>query len=140
MTYRIPAYKFEGARMWTNNPPCGPKRGHGTPQPRFALEVQLDKIACDLGLDPAEIRKAHLQPANSLTANFLRVGSMGLSACIDKVVAASGWRSRRGKLRPGRGLGLACSSYICGAGRRTRARGVPAQGGGRRDRDRLSRI
>jgi 4-hydroxybenzoyl-CoA reductase subunit alpha len=41
---------------------------------------------------------------------------MGLGACIDKVVDASGWRERRGKLPFGRGLGLACSSYICGAG------------------------
>jgi CO/xanthine dehydrogenase Mo-binding subunit len=116
VTYRVPTYRFDGARVFTNKPPCGPKRGHGTPQPRFALEVQLDKIACDLGLDPAEIRRRHLQPANSLTANFLRVGSIGLGACIDKVVAASGWRERRGKLPYGRGLGIACSSYLCGAG------------------------
>jgi len=116
VTYTIPAYRFDGARVFTNKPPCGPKRGHGTPQPRYALEAQLDKIACDLGLDPAEMRKDHLQPPHSLTANFLRVGSMGLGACIDKVVEASGWKERRGKLPYGRGLGLACSSYICGAG------------------------
>jgi 4-hydroxybenzoyl-CoA reductase alpha subunit len=116
VTYEVPTYRFDGARVFTNKPPCGPKRGHGTPQPRFALEVQLDKIACDLGIDPAQLRKAHLQPAHSLTANFLRVGSMGLGPCIDKVVAASGWNERRGNLPFGRGLGLACSSYICGAG------------------------
>ncbi|HEY6066189.1 MAG TPA: molybdopterin cofactor-binding domain-containing protein [Thermoanaerobaculia bacterium] len=116
VTYRVPAYRFDGARAFTNKPPCGPKRGHGTPQPRYALEVHLDKIAGDLGLDPAEMRKSQLVPPNSLTANFLRVGSMGLGPCIDKVVAASGWRERRGKLPFGRGLGLACSSYICGAG------------------------
>jgi 4-hydroxybenzoyl-CoA reductase alpha subunit len=116
VTYRVPAYRFDGARAFTNKPPCGPKRGHGTPQPRYALEAQLDKIACDLGLDPADMRKSQLVPPDSLTANFLRIGSMGLGACIDKVVAASGWRERRGKLPFGRGLGLACSSYICGAG------------------------
>jgi 4-hydroxybenzoyl-CoA reductase alpha subunit len=116
VTYKIPVYKFEGARIFTNKPPCGPKRGHGTPQPRFALEAQLDRIACDLGLDPADVRRRHLQPPNSLTANFLRVGSIGLGECIDKVVAASGWKKRRGKLPFGRGLGLACSSYLCGAG------------------------
>jgi 4-hydroxybenzoyl-CoA reductase alpha subunit len=116
VTYRVPAYRFDGARAFTNKPPCGPKRGHGTPQPRYALEVHLDKIAGDLGLDPADMRKAHRVPPNSLTANFLSVGSMGLAACIDKVVAASGWQQRRGKLPFGRGLGLACSSYICGAG------------------------
>ncbi len=116
VTYAVPTYRFDGARVFTNKPPCGPKRGHGTPQPRFALEVELDRIACDLDLDPAAIRREHLQPPDSLTANFLRVGSIGLGACIDKVVAASGWKKRRGQLPPGRGLGLACSSYLCGAG------------------------
>jgi 4-hydroxybenzoyl-CoA reductase subunit alpha len=116
VTYRVPSYRFEGARVFTNKPPCGPKRGHGTPQPRFAQEAQLDRIACDLGIDPADLRLRHLQPPDSLTANFLRVGSIGLGACIEKVVAASGWRERRGKLPHGRGLGLACSSYLCGAG------------------------
>ena len=116
VTYRVPTYRFDGARVFTNKPPCGPKRGHGTPQPRFALEVALDRAACDLGLDPAEIRRRHLHPANTLTANFLRVGSIGLGACIDKVVAASGWRERRGRMPHGKGLGIACSSYLCGAG------------------------
>ena len=116
VTYAVPSYRFDGARVFTNKPPCGPKRGHGTPQPRFAQEAQLDRIACDLGLDPAEIRRNHLQPSDSLTANFLRVGSMGLGACIDRVVEASEWKKRRGRLRHGRGLGLACSSYLCGAG------------------------
>ena len=34
VTYKVPAYRFDGARVFTNKPPCGPKRGHGTPQPR----------------------------------------------------------------------------------------------------------
>ena len=54
-TYHIPAYKFEGARLFTNKPPCGPKRGHGTPQPRFGMEIQIDKAAELLGIDPAEL-------------------------------------------------------------------------------------
>ena len=45
VTYRIPAYKFDGIRVYTNKPPCGPKRGHGTTQPRYGFECQLDKIA-----------------------------------------------------------------------------------------------
>jgi 4-hydroxybenzoyl-CoA reductase alpha subunit len=116
VTYQVERYRFQGARAFTNKPPCGPKRGHGTPQPRFALEVQLDKLAEDLSLDPAELRLRHLVPANSVTANWLRVGSMGLKACIERVVEASGWKARRGRLGMGRGLGLACSSYLSGAG------------------------
>ena len=116
VTYQVPAYRFRGARVFTNKPPCGPKRGHGTPQPRFAVECQIDKIAEQLELDPAEMRKRILQPAESVTANWLRIGSMGLGRCIDAVVAASGWRERYRKLPFGRGLGIACSSYITGAG------------------------
>jgi CO/xanthine dehydrogenase Mo-binding subunit len=116
VTYEVKRYKFQGARAFTNKPPCGPKRGHGTPQPRFALEVQLDKIAEQLGLDPAELRLKHLQPPNSLTANYLRVGSMGLGECIRKVTAGSGWKKKFRQLPNGKGVGLACSSYLSGAG------------------------
>jgi CO/xanthine dehydrogenase Mo-binding subunit len=41
VTYQLPRYRFDGIRAFTNKPPCGPKRGHGTPQPRFGFEVQL---------------------------------------------------------------------------------------------------
>jgi 4-hydroxybenzoyl-CoA reductase alpha subunit len=116
VTYPIANYKFEGARCFTNKPPCGPKRGHGTPQPRFALEAQIDKIAARLGVNPADFRLRHLVPPGSLTANYLKVGSMGLGRCIEKVVESSRFRERHGRLPKGRGIGLACSSYICGAG------------------------
>ncbi|MEE8367257.1 MAG: molybdopterin cofactor-binding domain-containing protein [Thermoanaerobaculia bacterium] len=116
VTYTLPNYEFEGVRYYTNKPPCGPKRGHGTPQPRFGLEVQLDKAAHRLNIDPADIRLQNLAPADSVTANWLRIGSMGLRQCIEAVVEGSGWRERYGKLPKGRGLGLACGSYLCGAG------------------------
>lgn len=116
VTYDVPRYRFQGVRCFTNKPPCGPKRGHGTPQPRFALEVQLDKIAEDLKLDPAEMRRKHLVEPYTVTANYLRIGSMGLGRCIDKVVEGSDWKSKHRKLPYGKGIGIACSSYICGAG------------------------
>ena len=116
VTYELPRYKFEAARVFTNKPPCGPKRGHGTPQPRFGQEVQLDKIAEKLGMDPAELRLGMIIKPDSLTANWLKVGSVGLSECIRKVVDRSGWREKFRKLPQGRGLGIACGSYLCGAG------------------------
>lgn len=116
VTYQIPRYRFRGCRAFTNKPPCGPKRGHGTPQPRFGQEVHLDKIACALGLDPAELRLQQLVSPRSLTANFMRIETVALGECIRRVVAGSGWKERRSKLGLGRGLGLACSSYLSGAG------------------------
>jgi 4-hydroxybenzoyl-CoA reductase alpha subunit len=116
VTYHYPRFKFEACRVFTNKPACGPKRGHGTPQPRFGQEVQLDKIAAKLAMDPAELRLKNLTKADSLTASWLKIGSNGLADCIRKVTALSGWKERRGKLGKGRGLGLACSTYMCGAG------------------------
>ena len=92
VTYHVPRFRFRACRTFTNKPPSGPKRGHGTPQPRFAQEVQLDKIAVALGKDPADVRLQQLAPADSVTANWLRLGSMGLKACIERVVEGSAWR------------------------------------------------
>jgi 4-hydroxybenzoyl-CoA reductase subunit alpha len=129
VTYKMPVYKFEGARIFTNKPPCGPKRGHGTPQPRFALECQLDKAAEQLGIDPADLRKRILHEPFTKTANHLTVTTIGLGECLDRVVEASGWRDKRAQrasAAPGagpswrprrrRGLGIAGSAYMTGAG------------------------
>ena len=116
VTYDIPRYRFRGCRVFTNKPPCGPKRGHGTPQSRFGQEVQLDKIAERLGVDPAELRLGIVAPPDSLTANYMRVGTIGLAECIRRVVERSNWREKFRKLPLGRGVGLACSSYLSGAG------------------------
>jgi 4-hydroxybenzoyl-CoA reductase subunit alpha len=116
VTYDIPRYRFRGCRVFTNKPPCGPKRGHGTPQSRFGQEVQLDKIAERLEVDPAELRLRIVAPPDSLTANYMRVRTIGLAECIQRVVERSQWKDKFRKLPLGRGVGLACSSYLSGAG------------------------
>jgi 4-hydroxybenzoyl-CoA reductase subunit alpha len=116
VTYRVPRYKFEGVRVFTNKPPCGPKRGHGTPQPRFALECHVDKICADLGLDPAEWRLANTVAPGTVTANQMKVRTIGLATCFERVIERSGWRGKKGRLTPGRGIGIAGSAYISGAG------------------------
>ncbi len=116
VTYKVPAYKFDGCRVFTNKPPCGPKRGHGTTQPRFALEAQLDTIAAALNLDPAEYRKRIAVDPNTTTINGLRVTSCGLRECIDAATERTHFHQKKGKLARGKGIGLAASSYLCGAG------------------------
>src|SRR5437660_1722202 len=128
VTYQLPCYKFEGMRLFTNKPPCGPKRGHGTTQPRYAVEVHMDKIAHDLGLDPVAFRRHNLIEPYTRTINGLRITSCALGECLDQVVAHSNWHVfHAAKTAPStngrkpdpvkRGLGIAASSYICGAGK-----------------------
>lgn len=116
LPYKVPRYKFEGRRVFTNKPPCGPKRGHGTVQPRFAVECQMDKIAEALGLDPAQMRIQNAVEENSWTVNHLRVTSCGMQEAIEKVVERCGWAKKHGKQPTGKGIGLASSVYLSGAG------------------------
>jgi 4-hydroxybenzoyl-CoA reductase alpha subunit len=112
--YHFPAYRFHSTRVFTNQPPCGPKRGHGSVQPRFAFECQLDEVAEKLGIDPIEIRRRNYQGAFTQTVNQQRITSSGFLECLALVEKASGWKERHGKLPFGRGLGVAGSMYISG--------------------------
>ena len=146
VTYKLPCYKFEGMRLFTNKPPCGPKRGHGTTQPRYAVEAHLDKVAHDLAIDPLELRLRNLIEHDTRTVNGLRITSCALGECLEAVADRSGWNEFHAESTTGadksamgainrplrvvghengnvakstikRGLGIAASSYICGAGK-----------------------
>ena len=69
----------------------------------------------ELGLDPIAVRRANYLSAPTFTDNDLMVNSYGLPECVDWVEQASGWRTRKGKMSKGKGLGFACSHYISGA-------------------------
>ncbi len=112
--YRFPSYRFDSTRAYTNKPPCGPKRGHGSVQPRFAIEVQLDKAAVALGLDPIELRRRNDIGPGAVTVNDMKVGSNGFLECLARVEHASGWAQRRAPLPYGQGMGVAGSTYITG--------------------------
>jgi len=116
VTYTIPRYRFDGVRVFTNKPPCGPKRGHGTPQPRWALECHIERFCRDLGLDPVQWRLRHTLEPGTITANQMKVRTIGLRECIEKVAASSGFANKYRKLGPGRGIGIAAAAYISGAG------------------------
>lgn len=112
--YVMGAYRFHSRRAYTNKPACGPKRGHGSVQPRFATEVQLDKAAALLGIDPIELRRRNDLGSGSETVNAFKIGSNGFLECLRRVEAASEWKTRRASLPYGRGLGVAGSTYISG--------------------------
>ncbi|MEZ4319821.1 MAG: molybdopterin-dependent oxidoreductase [Myxococcota bacterium] len=111
---RFGTYRFSSRRVYTNKPCCGPKRGHGSVQPRFPLETALDELAGQLGLDPIEIRRVNAMESGETTVNGQFVPSTGILACLDAVESASRWKERHGKLPFGRGLGVATSMYISG--------------------------
>lgn len=114
--YRLPSFRFDGKRVYTNLPACGAMRGNGTPQPRFAFESQLDLIAADLGLDPIELRRRNALQPNDVTVNEFQITSCEFKQCLDLAEERSGWKEKRGKLPFGKGIGVACGCFISGAG------------------------
>ena len=112
--YAFEAFRFDSTRAYTNKPACGPKRGHGSVQPRFAIEVQIDKAATKLGIDPIELRRRNHLGENTQTINELCIGSNGLLDTLDAASEASEWHDKREQLPYGRGIGVASSTYITG--------------------------
>ena len=112
--YAFDTYRFDSTRVYTNKPACGPKRGHGSVQPRFAFEVQLDQVAERLGIDPMELRRRNFIGERTRTINELRVTSNGFLQCLDAVERASDWKHKFRRMPFGRGVGVAGSCYISG--------------------------
>ncbi len=114
--YRFSNYRFEGLRVYTNLPASGAMRGHGVPQPRFAFESLLDMIAEDLKIDPIEIRLRNAMEPDTRTCNALDIGSCEFKVTLERAREESGWIAKKGKLPPGRGIGVGCGGFVSGAG------------------------
>ena len=56
--YECPNVRIRGRAMATNTPPNGAFRGFGAPQTEFAAELQVARIADELGISPAALRRA----------------------------------------------------------------------------------
>ncbi len=123
--YDIPAVKYDGYRVYTNTPPCGAMRGHGTVDVRHAFETLLDKMAEELGIDALELRRRNFLQTPTTTINGIKVTSYGFPDCIDWAEEASGWKKRHGQLPYGKGLGIACSHYVSGAAKPVHWTGEP---------------
>lgn len=114
--YKIPNYRYDGTRVYTNLPASGAFRGHGVPQPRFAFESLLDMIAEELGMDPIEIRLKNAMTPDTRTCNSLDVSSCEFEATLRRAREASGWEEKKRTLPRGKGIGVGCGGFVSGAG------------------------
>jgi len=118
--YRLKNMKYDGYRVVTNKPACGAQRGHGAVIARALFEVQLDRIAEELGMDPIELRLKNVMEAGETTCNELFVSSFGMREALQAVRDSTAWKKKRslgGKTRSdGKGIGAACGFFVSGAG------------------------
>ncbi|MGW7352438.1 xanthine dehydrogenase family protein molybdopterin-binding subunit [Streptomyces sp. NPDC054784] len=64
--YVVPHAVVDGWAVRTNNPPSGHVRGEGAMQVCTAYEGQMDKLAAELGLEPADIRMRNVLATGDL--------------------------------------------------------------------------
>jgi 4-hydroxybenzoyl-CoA reductase subunit alpha len=115
LTYILENFRFDGKCMYTNTSVCGPHRGFGNQQGRFAFEQMMDMAADQLGMDPSDLRLINAVESGYATPNDWRITSCGLKECIEEVVKRSGYREKRGKMKANHGIGLGCTGYVSGA-------------------------
>ncbi len=118
--YRLKNMKYDGFRVVTNKPACGAQRGHGAVIARALFEVQLDRMAEDLGMDPIDLRLKNVMEAGETTCNELFVSSFGMREALEAVRDSAAWSRKRSSggrtRRDGTGIGAACGFFVSGAG------------------------
>jgi len=124
LPYKLPNFKYDAYRVFTNNPIGAAMRGHGITHSRFAAEIQMEMIAEELGIDPVEIRMRNAidnpKPGTIYgTINEVTLKTCGIKECIEKIARDPIWRDRdkipRKEGNISWGVGLSGTSYLGGA-------------------------
>ncbi|EPX59176.1 Xanthine dehydrogenase, molybdenum binding subunit [Cystobacter fuscus DSM 2262] len=114
--YRIPHFDIECWCVYTNRLRASAFRGFGNPQIHFASEVQIDRLAEKLGMDPIELRLRNALETGEKWIGGAPVESGTLKACLERAREASDWSRRRSAraATPGkrRGIGVAAVGHV----------------------------
>ena len=114
--YRCDNIRIQGHGVFTNTPPNGAFRGFGAPQTEFAVEVHMERIAEQLGLDPVELRRKNALRAGDKTATgqTLRDDTSALMVLDEAVRRTDFARKRKEYKGTNRAIGMAL--FFHGAG------------------------
>ncbi len=97
--YEIPNVKVDTYSVFTNNIPTGAFRGFGGPQGEFLAEMQMNKLAEKLGIDPVELRLMNVLREGSI----LSVGTpipkgISMTQVLEKCALEVGWTKNLAKV------------------------------------------
>ena len=130
LPYNIAAYHLDIKLALTNKVPVTPIRGAGQPQGAFVMERLIDRMAAELGLDRAEVRRRNLVgPGQMPCEKPLRVRGGGAvildsgdyPATQASALAAAGWKDfparQKAARTAGRHIGIGLANYVEATGR-----------------------
>ncbi|MFL5823441.1 MAG: xanthine dehydrogenase family protein molybdopterin-binding subunit [Solirubrobacteraceae bacterium] len=139
--YGIPNVQTDIVGVFTNKCPTDAIRGAGRPEATHMVEVTLDQMAAELGIDPVEIRRKNFIPADSFPATVATgviYDSGDYNKTLDRLLEhldLDAFRHEQAELRQKgvyRGIGFSTYTEICGLApsRITGPEGVGVQAGG----------
>ena len=113
--YRCDHTRIVGRAVMTNTPPNGAFRGFGAPQTQFAMEVQMDRIAEALGMDPVRLREINALVPGDTTATGQTLGEdCSALETLRRAVDRAGYSDKRARRDDRRGIGV--SLFYHGSG------------------------
>ncbi len=128
--YVIPAFAVDVTIAMTNKTPVSSVRGAGYPQAAFAMERLLDRVARELKLDRAEVRRRNLIPKEKLpykkplkarSGVTIEYDSGDYPGCQAEVLRVIGWddfpKRQAAARQAGRHLGIGLAHGVKGTGR-----------------------
>lgn len=91
--YEIPNVRVDAYDIYTNNVPRGAFRGFGGPQGVYLCEMQINKLAEKLGMDPVELRMRNLASEGSLqTSGAPYPPGVTVRETMQACAEAAGWQ------------------------------------------------
>lgn len=118
--YNVPNVRVRGRAFATNKVPTGAFRGFGAPQVFFAVEMQMEKIASQIGINPIELRlKNAIQKGNRTSTGGILRQNVKLPEMVAMASEMSGIREKVSECRKSdsrfrRGIGMSLCFHGCG--------------------------
>src|SRR5260370_19822388 len=119
--YQVPAVEGQVVGVFTNKVTTAPYRGAGRPEATYIVERIMDRIARELGIDPAEVRRRNFIPPQAFphkTVTGIVYDSGNYQAALDRTLELAdyaGWRANQREYRKAtnsRLLGIGLASFI----------------------------
>ncbi|NOW03534.1 xanthine dehydrogenase family protein molybdopterin-binding subunit [Clostridium beijerinckii] len=118
--YRVDNLRVEGRAVKTNTVPCGAYRGFGAPQTFFAVEMIMDHIAKEMGVDSLKLKEEYIVKQGDSTSTSGKYHfHVPLPEMIEQIDKLCNYRVKREqyKIQNGRyrkGIGMSLFFHGCG--------------------------
>ena len=111
--FRCDNVLLEGRCVYTNTPIAGAYRGYGVVQTYYALDIQMDEAAGQLGIDPAALKLKNAVRDGDISPSGHPIIGHGLEDCIRRGMQETRWPPKKSVIKNSlrKGWGMGCEMH-----------------------------